>query len=453
MQTKWLVLLAVGVGTLMSAMSTNVVNVVLPVVTREFGAEVATIEWVITVYLLVVSGLLLSFGRLGDLRGHKPVYVAGFFVFMIASPLCALAPNAVALIAFRGVQALGAAMLFSNSPAILTRNFPAEQRGQALGLQSMMTYLGLTLGPSFGGWLTSQFDWRAAFYINIPFGLLGLVLSIYFIPHDPPEKNTERFDAIGALTFMIALVALLLGLNQGHAWGWTSAPVLGLIALAILFAVIFVRAEKRDASPMLDLTLFRQRLFSAAVASAVLNYICVYSVLFLTPFYLIQGRGMSPAEAGLMLTAQPLVMAITAPLSGTVSDRIGSRALATLGMIVLAGGLFFLAQLAPDSTQNQVALGLAMVGLGTGIFTTPNTNALMGSAPRHRQGVAAGVMATACNTGMALGVGLAGAIFSTVQSSGGSLFDAISAGFFAAGLAGILGAITSAVRGSGASAQ
>jgi EmrB/QacA subfamily drug resistance transporter len=317
----------------------------------------------------------------------------------------------------------------------------------------MMTYLGLTLGPSFGGWLTSQFDWRAAFYINIPFGLLGIVLSIYFIPRDAPEKNTERFDAIGAATFLIALVALLLGLNQGHAWGWTSAPVLGLIALAILFAVIFVRVEKRDASPMLDLALFRQRLFAAAVASAVLNYICVYSVLFLTPFYLIQGRGMSPAEAGLLLTAQPLVMAIIAPLSGTLSDRIGSRALATFGMVVLAGGLFFLAQLAPDSPQNQVALGLAMVGLGTGIFTTPNTNALMGSAPRHRQGVAAGVMATARNTGMALGVGLAGAIFSTVQSSGGTLFSAISAGFFAASIAGILGAITAAVRGSGASAQ
>jgi EmrB/QacA subfamily drug resistance transporter len=453
MQTKWWVLLAVGVGTLMSAMSTNVVNVVLPVVTRDFNAEVATMEWVITVYLLVLSGLLLSFGRLGDLRGHKSVYVAGFFVFMIASPLCALAPNAFALIVFRGVQALGAAMLFSNSPAILTRNFPAEQRGQALGLQSMMTYLGLMLGPSFGGWLASQFDWRAAFYINIPFGILGLLLSIYFIPRDAPEKNTERFDVIGALTFMIALVALLLGLNQGHAWGWASLPVLGLIALAFVFAAIFWRVENRDVSPMLDLALFRQRLFAAATASAVLNYICVYSVLFLTPFYLIQGRGLSPADAGLMLTAQPLVMAIIAPLSGTLSDRIGSRALATLGMIVLAGGLWLLAQLAPASSQNQVALGLAIVGLGTGIFTTPNTNALMGSAPRHRQGVAAGVMATARNTGMALGVGLAGAIFSTVQSSGGSLFDAISAGFFAASIAGVIGAITAAVRGGGASAQ
>ena len=280
-----------------------------------------------------------------------------------------------------------------------------------------------------------------------------MLLSIYFIPRDAPEKNTERFDVIGALTFMIALVALLLGLNQGHAWGWASLPVLGLIALAFVFAAIFWRVENRDVSPMLDLALFRQRLFAAATASAVLNYICVYSVLFLTPFYLIQGRGLSPADAGLMLTAQPLVMAIIAPLSGTLSDRIGSRALATLGMIVLAGGLWLLAQLAPASSQNQVALGLAIVGLGTGIFTTPNTNALMGSAPRHRQGVAAGVMATARNTGMALGVGLAGAIFSTVQSSGGSLFDAISAGFFAASIAGVIGAITAAVRGGGASAQ
>ena len=205
MERKWWILIAVGVGAFMSAIGTSVVNIVLPVVSRDFGVAVSTIEWVITTYLLIVSGLLLSFGRLGDLRGHKAVYVLGFMIFTVASPLCGVSPNALALIAARALQALGAAMLFANSPAILTKNFPAAQRGQVLGLQSMMTYLGLTVGPSLGGWLTLQFGWRAAFFINLPIGLLALWLSIYFIPRDAPADQPEPFDWAGAATFMIGL--------------------------------------------------------------------------------------------------------------------------------------------------------------------------------------------------------------------------------------------------------
>jgi MFS family permease len=223
---KWLVLLAVGVGTFMSALDGSVVNTILPVVRSAFGSDIATVEWVVTVYLLVVSGLLLSFGRLGDLRGHKITYVSGFAVFVISSALCGLAPSVGSLVAFRGVQALGAAMLFANGPAILTGNFPAVQRGQALGLQATMTYLGLTAGPALGGILAARFGWRSVFYINVPVGALALALSARFIPRDRPAERSGRFDIAGAGTFLLSLVALLLALNQGHDWGWTSAPVL-----------------------------------------------------------------------------------------------------------------------------------------------------------------------------------------------------------------------------------
>ncbi len=201
---------------------------------------------------------------------------------------------------------------------------------------------------------------------------------------------------------------------------------------------------------MLDLNLFRVRLFSAAVVSAILNYTCFNAVLFLMPFYLIQGRGVTPAEAGLLLTAQPLVMAITAPLSGILSDRIGSRLLATAGMAVLASGLFWMARLGGAATSSEVAIGLGIVGLGAGLFTSPNSSALMGAAPQRRQGIAAGILATARNVGMALGVGIAGAIFATVHARGDTpsvLFDAISAGWFVAAFIALLGAVTSAVRG------
>lgn len=447
MERKWWILIAVGVGAFMSAIGTSVVNIVLPVVSRDFGVAVSTIEWVITTYLLIVSGLLLSFGRLGDLRGHKAVYVLGFMIFTVASPLCGVSPNALALIAARALQALGAAMLFANSPAILTKNFPAAQRGQALGLQSMMTYLGLTVGPSLGGWLTLQFGWRAAFFINLPIGLLALWLSIYFIPRDAPADQPEPFDWAGAATFMIGLVVLMLALNQGHAWGWTSPIILTMLFVALLIAALFVLIEQRMASPMLDLSLFRQRLFSAAVASAVANYICMYSVLFLMPFYLIQARGFDPAQAGVLLTAQPVLMALSAPLSGTLSDKIGSRLLGTLGMMILALGAFFLSRLDLASSQIDIVIALAILGLGTGMFTAPNSSALMGAAPRHRQGIAASVLATARNGGMVLGVGLAGAIFATVQAQfGGTIFDAISAGLLAAAIVTLFGAMTSAVR-------
>jgi EmrB/QacA subfamily drug resistance transporter len=450
---KWLVLLAVGIGTFMSALDGSVVNTILPVVRTAFGSDVATVEWVVTVYLLVVSGLLLSFGRLGDLRGHKITYVSGFAVFVISSALCGTAPSVQSLVAFRAVQALGAAMLFANGPAILTGNFPAAQRGQALGLQATMTYLGLTVGPALGGFLAGRLGWRSVFYINVPVGALALALSARFIPRDRPAERSGRFDIAGALTFLLSLVALLLGLNQGHGWGWTSAPVLGLLAAAAAFGGAFLAIEKRAASPMLDLSLFSSRVFSTSTASAVLNYVCLYSITFLLPFYLIQGRGLGPAQAGLILTAQPLVMAVAAPLAGTLSDRIGSRLLSTAGMVLVGIGLLLLSRLGPESPFGQTVGCLMVVGLGIGIFISPNTSALMGSAPPGRQGIASGVLATARNVGMVLGIGLAGAIFTTVLASGpagdpASLFAAVRLSFLVAAGVAFLGAAVAALRGS-----
>ncbi len=451
---KWWVLIAVGVGSFMTALDGSVVNTILPIVSRAFGANLTTIEWVVTVYLLVVSGLLLSFGRLGDMRGHKPVYIAGFVLFVAGSALSGLAPSAEMLIVSRGLQAIGGAMLLANSPAILTAAFPAAQRGQALGLQATLTYLGLTTGPSLGGWLATRFSWRAVFYINVPVGLIAIALSLAFVPRDRAPERTRRFDLAGALTFIVGLVSLLLALNQGDAWGWLSAPTLLLVALSVATLVTFVNLELRNPEPMLDLSLFKTRLFSAATASAVMNYICLYSVLFIMPFYLIQGRGLSPAQAGLLLTAQPLIMAIAAPISGTLSDRIGSRTPGTLGMLILAGGLLLLSRLTQSSPTSFVALGLAVTGLGTGIFISPNSSALMGAAPRNRQGVASGIMATARNVGMVLGVGLAGAVYTTVlarnQAAGQAtaIFNAVSSAYLVACAVALLGALTSFVRGS-----
>jgi EmrB/QacA subfamily drug resistance transporter len=450
---KWWVLLAIGIGTFMTALDTSVVNTILPIINQTFRSDIASVEWVVIIYLLLVSGMLLSFGRLGDLRGHRPIYLAGFFGFILSSVLCGLAPSTFGLVVFRGLQALGAAMLSANSPAILTKSFPASQRGQALGLQATMTYLGLTVGPSLGGWLTDQFSWRAVFYINIPVGLLALALSWRFVPRDAQRSTSERFDLPGAVIFMAGLVALLLGLNQGHNWGWTSLPILGLLAAALALLGLFIWVELRSPHPMLDLRLFNNRLFSATTGAAVLNYICVYTIIFIMPFYLIQARDFSASQAGLLLTAMPITMAILAPLSGTLSDKIGARLPSTFGMLAIAAGLFLLSRLGPNSSHSQIVLSLAAAGVGIGVFISPNTSALMGAAPRNRQGVAAGVMATARNVGMVLGIGFAGAVFTTIlsrssQSETLAIFPAAQAAFLAAIAVAALGALVSVTRGS-----
>jgi EmrB/QacA subfamily drug resistance transporter len=463
LEGKWWVLLAIGISTFMSALDGSVVNTALPVISEFFATNVSSIEWVVTIYLLVLSGLLLSFGRLGDLRGHKTVFISGFGIFVFSSALCGFAPNLVWLIAFRAIQALGAAMLSANSPAILTKSFPGSQRGQALGLQATMTYLGLTVGPTLGGWLTDQFSWRAIFYINIPVGLGALWMGLRHIPSDAtlrdPRTATEPFDLLGAGLFILGLVMLLFGLNQGHALGWTSIPILGTLIISLVILSIFVIYEQRNPHPMLDLALFSNRLFSISVISAILNYICLFSILFLMPFYLIQGRGLSPSQAGLLLSVQPVAMAIVAPLSGTLSDRIGVRLLTSLGMAILAIGIFLQSRFGPQTLPVHMAAGLAITGLGTGIFVSPNNNGLMGSAPRHRQGIAAGILATSRNVGMVLGIGLAGAIFTTIMAQTGAgelqslpsaqMFQAFRASFTTAAGIAVLGALVSLVRSNG----
>ncbi len=461
---KWAILVAIGIGTFMTALDISVVNTILPVIGQTFNQTITSVEWIVTIYLLVLSGLLLSFGRLGDLRGHKAIYLAGFGVFLFGSLLCGLAPSVTFLTAFRGLQALGAAMLAANSPAILTKSFPSEQRGQALGLQATMTYLGLTVGPTLGGWLASLYGWRVVFYINLPVGLVFIWLSSRFIPSDTVHQQTEKFDYLGALTFILGLGALLLGLNQGEEWGWASIPILALLSCALLLLAAFIYIERRAKHPMLDMSLFRQLSFSTTTASAVINYIGVYSCIFLMPYYLIQGRGFTAAQAGLILSAQPLVMAVVAPVSGTLSDRIGTRLPAVFGMAILSAGLFLLSRLGSQSNILNMMLALAVIGLGTGAFISPNNSALMGSAPKSRQGIAAGILATARNFGMVLGVGIAGATFSTVlahanpgqvnplnAAQNGVIFTALGVSFLVASLITLLGIVTCMVRATRAS--
>jgi len=449
---RWLILITIGVGTFMSALDGSIVNTLLPVMASDLHATIAGIEWVSTVYLLVVSSLLLGFGRAGDIYGNKKMYVAGFIGFVAGSALCGLAPTAGALIGLRGLQAIGAAMLFANAPAILTKSFPPQQRGRALGALGTFTYLGLTVGPSLGGWLSGAFGWRSVFYINVPVGAIAITLALWFIVHDKPEGTKEAFDFKGAFLFMVGLVVLLGALNEGHAMGWMDSRIVGMFVISMVMFSAFIYVELHAKSPMLDLSLFSDLVFSSTTLSALLNYCSVFSVLFALPFLLIQGRGLTAQHAGLILTAQPIVMAVMAPVSGILSDKIGSRIPATIGMVILIVGILLLAATIEMSSLVPVAAALGVIGLGVGLFVSPNNSALMGAAPRQRQGIASGVLATARNLGMVLGIGISGAVFTTMMSRHAdapqvaAMVIAVRASLYvAAGLA-VVGTATSWIR-------
>jgi len=422
----------------------------LPTVRRELATDIATAEWVVVIYMLMVCGFLLTFGRLGDLRGQKPVYVWGFVTFVASSALCGLAPNVAMLILFRAMQGLGGSMIYVSSVPILTTTFPPSQRGKVFGLQILMVYVGYMIGPMLGGWITDTFTWRAIFYINVPIGLVALVLSVKYIPLVRPTAEPEPFDFPGAVLFLAAFSVLLIAMNQGHTYGWFSPYILCMFAAAVAMLAIFVLIESRTRSPLLDLSLFRVPTFSLSAVSAVCNYLAMSSIVFLMPFYLIQGHGFSSGTAGLLLTIQPALTVVFSPLAGAISDRIGTRWPATLGMAVMAVAMVLISRLGPTSSVLDIEIAIGTAGIGIGLFVAPNNSTIMGSAPRHRLGIAGGVVATSRNIGMVLGVAISGAIFTTFTRSHtqAAFFGGIQTSFLVASAICFVGCITSAVRRS-----
>ena len=412
---KWWTLAVVGSGSFMAALDGSVVNVALPIIGRATHSAVSTVEWVILVYLITASASLLLFGRLADIHGQRAIYMAGQLVFVLGSLCCGLSRTIGFLIASRALQAVGAAMIFALSPSILISAFPASERGRALGLQATLTYLGLAVGPGLGGFLTQHFGWPSIFYINLPIGL-GMWFMAYKTLHpDAKAKGEEQpFDPAGAISMAVALAALLLVLSKGGELGWGHPLIAGLAVLAAGAGALFIRTERRTAHPALDLGLFQDRRFTASVLAAYLCYLAMASVSFLLPFFLLSAAGYSASKAGLVLMAVPLTMMTVTGPSGVLSDKVGVRVPATLGMAVLAAGLFLLGGLRLEHSAGHIALCLAVVGVGTGLFTAPNNSAIMGSVPKNRQGVTGALLAAARTVGFATGVALAGLLYTTV---------------------------------------
>lgn len=411
-QNKWLVLATVGIGTFLAVLDSTIVSVLLPVMTTGLQTDLITIQWVIMGYLLVITGLLLSFGRLADLIGRKPVYVSGLAIFAVGVGLCGLAQSVEQLIAARVFEGIGAAMVMAIGPALTASAFPPNERGKALGINATIVASGGILGPVIGGLLADAFDWRSTFFFRMPFILLAMLLAVKFLARDR-GTGQRRFDFVGGALLFTWLVAFTFGLNQGRSLGWASPTILVLLGTAFLGFIAFVFAELRAREPMLELSLFRIRLFTAASASSLISFMTNFGVAFLMPFYLIQVMGYSVRDAGMMTIPQPLLMSLAGPLSGILSDHIGSRILSTAGMGLGVVALISLAMLDQNSSQMDVLIRVGLFGLAKGIFQSPNSSALLSSVPASRLGTAAGMQALMRNLGMVLGTAVFGAVWTS----------------------------------------
>lgn len=411
------VLLVVGVGTLLGALAGSAGNIALPDLARDLGLSVDLVGWTVTAFLLTSTVLMLLAGRIGDIVGHRTIYLAGFAVMAATSVVCGLTQSFVVLVAARAVQGIGGAMVMAAGPALITTSYPGNKRGGALGMLGTATYTGLTIGPMVGGTVVSALSWRWLFFLYVPFAVAVMVLGVLCLPSGRRDGERLAFDWAGAATLVTGLPLLLYAVTQGNALGWTSPPVIVCAAAGVALLAVFGWVEAHEERPMLDLRLFQSRVFSGAVLSAVGNYVAQFVVVILLPFYLIEALALPPVRAGMLVSTQALVMAVVTSPSGRLSDRIGSRGLATLGLLLLAAAIGGMSTLGPHSTQLTVALWMALAGLGSGVFVSPNSNALMGAAPRSQQGIASAVMAVARTLGMILGVALATAVY---QAAGGA---------------------------------
>ncbi len=432
MQQKWLVLSAVACGTFMATLDSSIVNVALPSITSSFHTGITQSRWVVIAYLLSITGLLLFFGRLADVIGRKFVFNFGFIIFTLGSGFCGLAANIGQLIGFRVLQGVGAAMIMANGPAIITAAFPQTERGKALGTLAMVVSAGLAIGPSIGGALVRLFSWPSVFFVNIPFGILGCILVYKNVPlalgmHVTKEilerekalpvfvriqeciRKLQSFDWVGALLWLFVQFGYSLALDQENVLG-LAGPLQRMISFASIgFFVLFILWEWSVLNPLLELALFKSKSFLFSNISGFFNFVAISAVMLLLPFYLQNIRGFEPHKVGIFMTIIPMTIFVVAPISGRLSDVYGSRFLSTLGMFVLCISMVLLSS-KWCGFQSQSSAGiifcLILVGLGVGLFQSPNNNAIMSAVSRAHLGVASALLATVRNLGLVTGAAL-----------------------------------------------
>jgi EmrB/QacA subfamily drug resistance transporter len=405
------VLIAVGLCLFLGSVDGSIVNVALPTLMADFNADFPTVQWVVLAYLLGLTVLMVSMGRLADMIGKKRVFSAGIVLFLIGSALCGIAPSIYWLIFFRFVQSIGAAMMLALGTAILTEVWPSYKRGQAIGFAAGFISLGIVFGPAIGGVLLEYLDWHWIFFVNVPIGALSFFLVLLFVPPLRPTGKRESFDIAGAATLGLGLLSLTLGITFGQHDGFAANHVLALFGGGLAFLALFAFVETRVRYPMLDLSLFREPQFSLNLFTGTLAFIAISGVVLLLPFYLSLVLDQPLLQVGLYMAIVPLIMAVLQPMSGMLSDRMGTRPVSTLGLFFILAGYMLMTTLPDSGSPLGYVWRFLPVAVGMSLFNSPNNSAIMGAAPKNRLGVASAVLSTVRTLGQVLGVAVLGAFF------------------------------------------
>ncbi|MEI7857201.1 MAG: MFS transporter [Methanomicrobiales archaeon] len=448
---KRVLLVVASLASFLVPYTVSSLNVALPAISASFDIDAVTLGWVTSAYLLTAAICIVPFGKLADMYGRKRFFILGNILFALGSLLAAVSWSGPVIITARVIQALGGAMVFSTSIAIVTSVFPPGERGRAIGIITATVYAGLSLGPFIGGVLTYNIGWPSIFLINIPLALLVIVLTLLYIPGEWAEAGKQRFDLTGAALYSVTMFGCIYGLTLLPSYLGIFWMLLGLVVLAL-----FLWWEQRVPAPMVEIALFRKSpVFLFSNIAALINYAMVFAVGFLISLYLQYNRGIDPQTTGLILIAQPVVQMIVSPYTGHLSDRIEPRILATAGMAITTAGLGILMLMSPTTPLVVIIAGLAILGLGYGLFSSPNTNAIMSSVESRHLGLASAMVSTMRAIGQMLSLAIAMLVFSavigTVRISPEvypELQQSVNIAFAVFFILGLIGIAASYVRGS-----
>ena len=403
---RWIILFIVVMVIFMSTLDSSIVNVALPVMAKALNVSTAGIQLVVTSYLIIISATILIFGRLGDILGKTKIFKFGIALFSFGSLFCGITSSLPILILARVIQAIGASASMANSQGIITEVFPANERGKALGITGTFVALGALVGPPLGGFIVDATSWEYIFLINVPIGVLTLFYGLKILPKG--HKTAKgKFDGLGALLFVFAIVPLFAALGQGQEIGFTQPIILLGFFIAILSFIAFIVVERRKETPLLQLQIFENKLFSLSIFCGFISFVAIFCTTIIQPFYLQDVMKFSPAFTGIVLMTYPLILGVVAPLSGHLSDKIGSEVLTFIGLLVTSLGLLLMSTLNEHSSIVNMMLNIAIMSIGNGLFQSPNTSLIMSTVPKDKLGIAGSVNALVRNLGMVCGIALA----------------------------------------------
>lgn len=402
-KTKWLALGVLVTQPFMACLDSSIVNVALPTISQKLNVQMSGAEWIVSAYLIVISAAILIFGRLGDIKSKSLIFNRGILGFVLGSLLCALSPNIILLVLARVVQAIGAAMIMSTNQGIITDIFPPSERGKALGISGSFVALGSLLGPALGGFIVTYLSWHFIFLINIPIGLVAYFFARKYLPKEN-KSSGEGFDGKGALLFSSSTLFIFTCIMLGQHLGYTSIYILGGFIVGIILFIFFLLVEKKAKSPMIYLALFKKRTFSLNLFCAFVSFVAINTINIIQPFYLNDVLGYTAEEISFVMLFYPLILFVVAPLSGSLSDKMGSKKLTLAGLFITTLSMYLLSTAGEHTSKVSLISMLVLLGFGNGLFQSPNTNLIMSSVPKEKLGIAGGTNALIRNLGLAFGV-------------------------------------------------